>query len=147
MRILSTSLIALSFLAAPAFASAHEVKSKPDIDLSISDLKLPSEAEIDKIMDQMPDLNALMDGFLAIAQDEDLHKSLEDAGDKLSTKMEKLSDIETRDNGMPDLNLLMETMLKTFSDDDVMGEMLGVVGELQKSVEENIDVEMLKPKN
>jgi len=147
MRFLSTSLIAISFLVAPVFASAHEVKSKPDIDLSISDLKLPSEAEIDKIMDQVPDLNALMDGFLAIAQDEDLHKSLEDAGDKLSTKMEKLSDIETRDNGMPDLNLLMETMLKTFSDDDVMGEMLGVVGELQKSVEENIDVEMLKPKN
>jgi len=69
MRILTASLVTLSFLATPVLASAHDVKKKtPDL----SDLKLPSESEIEQIIEDMPDLNKLMDGMLAIAQDEDI---------------------------------------------------------------------------
>ncbi|NNE57179.1 MAG: hypothetical protein HKN36_03640 [Hellea sp.] len=141
MRLLTTSFLTLAFLGMPARASAHDVKYKADI----SDLNLPTEAEIQKIVDDMPDLNALMDGMMAVAQDKDVRQSLEKTGEKLASKMEELADLEMRDNGLPDLNLMMETMLLTFSDEDVMGELLGVVEELQDTVEENFDEDLLRP--
>jgi len=140
MRILTASLVTLSFLATPVLASAHDVKKKtPDL----SDLKLPSESEIEQIIEDMPDLNKLMDGMLAIAQDEDIRSSMERVGEKMADKFEKFEDMEMRENGLPDMNLLMGTMLRTFSDEDVMGEMLGIVGELQEAVEENLGDSLL----
>lgn len=136
MRILTASLVTLSFLALPLAANAHDVpKKKTDI----SELKLPTEADIEQIIDEMPDLNRLMDGMMAIAQDEDLMNSLESAGEKMAKNFEKFEDMELRDNGMPDMNLMMETMLRTFSDEEVMGDMLDVVTELQDVVEEHIE--------
>jgi len=122
-------------------ASAHDVKKKKT---DLSDLKLPSNAEIEKIIEDMPDLNKLMDGMMAIAQDEDLMSSLENAGEKMAKNFEKLGDMEMRDNGMPDMNAMMGTMLRTFSDEEVMGEMLGVVEELKEVVEENFDEELFE---
>lgn len=136
MRILSASLITLSFLAAPLAANAHDVpKKKTDI----TEFKLPTEAEIEQIIDEMPDLNRLMDGMMAIAEDEDLMNSLEDAGESVVKAFEQFEEMELRDNGMPDLNFMMETMLRTMSDEEVMGDMLNVVEELQEVVEENFD--------
>ncbi len=150
MRLLSSSMITLALLAMPAFASAHEVKEKPKPEISISDLKLPTEAEIEDIIDQMPDLNALMGGMLNVVQDEDIQDSLKEAGKALSQSVEKSGimdmDIDIKNGELPDLNNLMATILRMTGDEDVMGEMLGVVTELQKSVEENFDEDMLKPK-
>jgi len=140
MRILTASLVTLSFLTAPVLASAHDVKKKKT---DLSELKLPSSSEVEQIIADMPDLNKLMDGMMAIAQDEDLMNSLETAGEKMSKNFEKLGDMEMRENGMPDMNMMMATMLRTFSDEEVMGEMLGVVQELQDVVEENFDEDLL----
>lgn len=140
MRILSASLITLSFLAAPLAANAHDVPKKKS---EITEFKLPSEAEIEQIIDEMPDLNRLMDGMMAVAQDEDLMNSLESAGEKMAKSFEKFEDMELRDNGMPDMNLMMETMLRMTADEDIMGEMMNVVEELQDVVEDNFDESLL----
>jgi len=96
------------------------------------------------MMDEMPDLNGLMDGMMAVAQDEDLMSSLEATGEKLATRFEKMGEIEMRENGLPDLNLMMEEMMMVFADDDVMGEMLGVVQELTESIDENFDKQLIE---
>ena len=95
MRILSTFIFSTLLIAVPVSAQSDDLG-----------FQLPSDAEIEQIIADMPDLNAIMDGFLAVAQDEDLRTSLEDTGEKLSARLEALSDIEIRDNGTPDLNLL-----------------------------------------
>ena len=132
MRILSTFIFSTLLIAVPVSAQSDDLG-----------FQLPSDAEIEQIIADMPDLNAIMDGFLAVAQDEDLRTSLEDTGEKLSARLEALSDIEIRDNGTPDLNLLMATMMYTLSDDDVMGDLLNVVTELQDVIDDNFDEEML----
>jgi len=148
MRILAATLLTLSFIGTPVFASAHEVKSKPKTD--ISDIKLPTEAEIEKIIDEMPDFNKIMGAMMTIAQDEDIQDSLKDAGQTLAKSLEKsgIQDMTANlDKGeMPDFNNLMATMMRLTADEEVMGSMLEVVGELQEAVEENIDEDMLKPK-
>ena len=143
MRILKSSLIAISFAAVPFLAQAHEIKDEkkaPDL----SELKLPSKAEIQDMMDELPDLNKMMDGMVALSQDEDLINSLEATGEKLANRFEKMGELEMRDNGLPDLNLMMEEMMMVFADDDVMGEMLGVVQELTESIEENFDKKLIE---
>ncbi len=148
MRILSAPLIGLAFMVTPVLGHAHEVKTKPKTD--ISELKLPTEAEIEDIIDQMPDFNKIMGAMMTIAQDEDIHDSLKDAGEALAKSVEKsgLSDMAANldDDELPDFNKIMATMMRMTADENVMGEMLDVVTELKEAVEENIDEDMLKPK-
>ena len=147
MRILSSTFITLALLAAPTFASAHDVKKKTPV-TDIADIKFPTEAEIEDIIDQMPDMNKLMGAMMEIAKDEDIHEALKMAGQNFGDKMEKsgLTDMELKDREMPDFNALLATMMRTFSDEDMMGDFVGIASKMQEAVEENIDEDMLKPK-
>ncbi len=152
MRALILSLATLSLLSAPAFAHPEPEPAPKTIDkVNVKDIKLPTEAEIEDIIDQMPDLNAIMGGMMKVMQDEDIRDSLKDAGKSFAKSVEKsgISDMTADlDKGeMPDFNLLLATMLRMASDENVMGDMLDVVEELQESVEENLDEDMFKPKN
>ena len=148
MRILALSLAAGLFLASSA--QAHPDKTEPKPIPKVSELKLPTEAEIEQIIDEMPDLNKLMGAMMAIVQDEDIRDSLKDAGESFAKSVEKSgikdmnSDLESGE--LPDFNALFEVMLRMTADDNVMGNMLDVMSELQESVEENIDEDLLKPK-
>ncbi len=137
MRFLSTSLVTLSFLAVPFLAHAHDIEKK-----KTSEFNFPSESEIEQILDDMPDLNGLMNGLMAVAQDEDLMRSLEHVAETMSEKVEGLEELETQENGLPDFNNLMATMLRTFGDQELREDLMNVVTELQESVEENLDVEL-----
>jgi len=137
MRIFSASLLTLSFLATPFLANAHDIEKK-----KTNELKFPTEAEIEQLIGELPDFNGLMNGLMAVAQDEDLMSSLEHVAESMSEKMEVLEDMETQENGMPDFNFLMSTMLRTFADEELREDMMNVVTELQESVEENLDVEL-----
>lgn len=139
MRIFSSLFVTAAFLAVPLAANAHDLTKKKDL----SDFKLPTEAEIENIIDDLPDFNGLMNGLMRIAQDEDIRSSLERAGESLTEKLETFEELPTQENGMPDLNGLMATMLRTFSDEDFMGDMMDVANQLQKAVEENIDEDFL----
>lgn len=138
MRIFSASLVTLSFLATPLLASAHDIEKKKDK----TEFNFPSEAEIEQLINDMPDINGLMSGLLKIVQDEDVLTSLEHVAETLSEKAEALEEMETQENGMPDFNGLFATMLRTFADEELREDMMNVVTELQESVEENLDVEL-----
>ena len=128
--------LTIAVFAAPLAANADEA-SEPTLP-DVSSIELPSRADIPKMMDDMPDLNKLMDGVLAVSQDKELIDSLESTGDKLAEKIDKLGKMEMRDNGLPDLNFMMEELMMTLSDEDVVGEMLGVVEELTEAIDENL---------
>ncbi len=135
MRLLSTSLVTLSFFAMPLMAHADD----NDKDTTFN---FPTESEIEQIIDELPDFNGLMNGLLAVVQDEDVMSSLEHAGETMTERMEKFDKMEMQDNGMPDFNNLMATMLRTFGDQELREDLMNVVTELQESVEENLDVEL-----
>jgi len=148
MRILALSLAASLFFSASALA--HPEKTEPKPVQKVSELKLPTEAEVEQIIDNMPDFNKLMGAMMTVMQDEDVRESLKNAGESFAKSVEKsgikdmTSDLEAGE--MPDLNALFATMVRMTADDNVMGNMLDVMSELQESVEENIDEDLLKPK-
>ncbi len=148
MRHLIFTLSAALMISSPALAHPEKADPKPATD--ISDIQLPSKAEVEDMIDEMPDFNALMGAMMTIMKDEDLRDSLKDAGKSLSESVEKsgLTDMTADlDKGeLPDINKLMATMLRLTADDNVMGKMLDVAKELEATVEENIDEDMLKPK-
>lgn len=153
MRAFIFGLAALSFLSSPAMAHPEPepapIKKIEKID--IKDLKLPTEAEIEDMIDQMPDFNAIMGGLMKVMQDEDIRDSMKDAGKSFAQSVEKsgIKDMTADlDKGeMPDFNTLLATMMRMASDESVMGNMLDVVEELQESVEVNLDEEMFTPKS
>ena len=148
MRILALSLAAGLFFSAPALA--HPEKTDPKPVQKVSEIKLPTEAEIEQIIDDMPDFNKIMGAMMAVMQDEDIRDSLKEAGESFAESVEKsgikdmTSDLD--EGEMPDFNALFATMMRMTADDNVMGNMLDVMSELQDSIEDNIDEDLLKPK-
>lgn len=118
--------------------------------LDIEDIKLPTEADIEAIIDKMPDLNQMMGGMLDVMKDEKIQSKLKSAGENFADSVEKsgIKDLTANiDAGeLPDFNNLFASLLRLTSDEEVLGDMIGVLSELQSSVEDNFDEDTLKPK-
>ena len=139
MRFLSL-LLPFVLLATPAMAD--DAKSLKD--------HLPSEAEIENIIAELPDFNHMMDGLIEIAKDEELREKLTESAEHMQEKLEESGALELRDNGLPDFNAAMAVMLRTFTDKEGVGGMLDTLEEVGKELEtimeESFDKE-LQPKN
>jgi len=143
MRFLSL-LLPFTLLASPAMAqsSSNGIQSLKDA--------LPSEAEIEEIISELPDFNHMMDGLMEIAQDEKLRNQLTNSAETMKEKLEESGALELRDNGLPDMNAALAVMLRTFSDKEALGGMIDTLEEVGKELEtvmeESFDKE-LQPKN
>jgi hypothetical protein len=133
----------------PFQVSAENVQSDPKQSLKVEDIKLPTEAEIEDIIDQLPDFNAIMGGMVKVMQDEDIQQSMKKASESLSDSIEKsnIKDLtKNLDEGeLPDINKMLETLLRLSADEEVLGSMLDVVTDLQNAVEDNLNEDMIKP--
>ena len=129
--------------------SEHKDSLKPVIKqlstLEDLDLKnaLPSDADIDKIMEEMPDFNRLMDGMIDIAENEELRDRLKSSADRMKNRIEESGALKMRENGRPDLNAGIETLLRTLSDEEGIGEIVetleDVAAEMSAVVEESLE--------
>ena len=145
MRILALSLAAPLIFAGTAFAHPEKSETKPVTD--ISKIELPTQAEIDDMLADMPDFNALIDDLIALATDEDVQARFEAAGDKMSQKLEKSGAFETDENGMPDFNAMMGVMMSMMAKDGPMEDILETVENIQTVMEKHVDEDgALKPK-
>jgi hypothetical protein len=130
----------LAILAAPA-ASAHPLpgdKPKPAISMppiSMKDIKLPSEAEIEAMKDSLPDMNIMMGSMMKMMNDEDFKASMEKSADVMKRKMGAL-DMKPSKDGMPDMNAMMGAMLELFGDEEMMESLIGQIAPLQEMMEE-----------
>ena len=144
MRFLSLLLppvtLSMALLATPAMADDNK---------SLKD-HLPSEAEVENIIAELPDFNHLMDGLLEIAKNEKLREQLTDSAEHMKDTLEESGALELRENGMPDMNAAMAVMLRTLTDKDGVGGMIeafeDVGKELETIMEESFD-KKLQPKN
>ena len=128
MRFLSL-LLPFTLLATPAFA--NDGKSLKD--------HLPSEAEVEKIISELPDFNHMMDGLMDIAQDEKLQKQFKDSAEHMKEQLEESGALEPRDNGLPDFNAAMAVMLRTFTDKDGVGGMIEALEDVSKDFESIVE--------
>ncbi len=151
MRFLSLTLASALLFSGSALAhpEKQDEPAKPAVtmsDIELSDLPLPTEEDIDAIMDQMPDLNALFGDFIELAEDERLQKRFEKAGDAFAEKLDDSGALELDDNDLPDFNALMRVMLSAMSDEDIMGEMLHTLDDVKDVMEKHVDEDGFKSK-
>ena len=103
---------------------------------AIKDIQLPTEAEIENMQAQMPDLNAMMAGMMKLATDEDMKKGMAKSADRLREKFDGL-DLETK-NGTPDLNAMMSMMISMMGDEEMLGGMLEAIEPIAEMMEDTI---------
>lgn len=141
---ISTSF-ALSLAALPAYGAAHPdpapaknakksaAQSAPQ---AIKDIKLPSQSEIDALVKNMPDMNAVMGQMMKVMHDPALKDSLQRSGKAFAKKIENSGALEPAGpDGMPDFNKAFGAMLSMMSDEEAMGGMLGALGTMAEGLE------------
>jgi len=115
-------------------ARAADEKRDPRVEEILS--QLPTEAEMEDVLESLPDLNKMVGGVMEIAQDPETAETLERVGTRLEQRFANL-DIEMNDGDMPDLNLLMGEMMGLASDRETMGDVLGLMFQVVDVIEES----------
>jgi len=127
-----SALIALFALSVPMSAAADEDRD-PRVEEILS--KLPSEAEMEDMLEQMPDMNKMVSGVMEIAQDPETMETLERVGARLEERFAGM-DLNVEDGEMPDPNLLMGEMMGLASDKESLGDVLGLMFQVVDVMEE-----------
>lgn len=145
MRIFALTLAAPILFAGTALA--HPEKSEKPAPRDISELQLPTQAEIDDMLAEMPDFNAIMGDFIRLAKDEKVQARFEAAGEKMSERIDRSGLLETDENGLPDFNALMGVMMSMMAKDGPMEDLLETVEDIQTVMEKHVDEDgAVKPK-
>jgi len=100
----------------------------------LEDIKLPTDAEIKQMQDQMPDLNALMAGIMKLATDEDMKKGMAKSAERLKQKLD-VDSFETKE-GMPDFNAMMSAMVGLMGDEELLGGMIEAIEPIAELMED-----------
>ena len=102
----------------------------------LEDIKLPTEAEIAHMQEQMPDINALMAGMMKLATDEDLKKGMMKSADRLKNKLD-IDGFESED-GMPDFNAMMSAMISLMGDEEMLGGMIEAIEPIAELMDDTV---------
>ena len=138
--ILSAAAVGLS---STAFAHPDPVDA-PQPSAKITKPQLPSQAEINQALEQMPDMNALMGGMMKVMKDEKFKDQMESSAKAFSKRMDAEDVFKKGTDGMPDFNKAFEVMLGTFSDEKAMGGMLETMMGLTEAMEDVLPEEAIK---
>ena len=118
-------------LSAPAFAAqANDPAPKAS-----KEFKLPSQGEIDEMIENMPDFNGIMDDMIDVMTDEKMQDRLESTAEKFKDLVDEDLLKERRENGLPDINNIMAVMLGAMSEDGAAGELLEGMSEVATELE------------
>ena len=117
----------LSMAALPALAQS-DADRRARVEQALG--QLPERADIEAMLDQMPDITGAMTGLLDVASDEDNQKTLEGLMGRLEGEF---SALESQLSGgkIPDLNGMMERFLLLSTDRQFMGDALDLAFQVQ----------------
>ena len=134
-----TFFLTMATISLSSTAFAHpDPSDAPKPTTTITKPQLPSADEISQIIEQMPDMNALMGGMMGIIKDEKFKDQMESSAKAFKKRMDTEGVFEKGADGMPDFNKALEVMLGTFSDEEAMGGMLETITGLAEAMEEII---------
>ena len=136
------ALIALAFTGFSSLAAAHPEPEASDVTkpaTKITAPQLPTQDEIEDILENMPDFNAIMGDMMGVMQDEHLQSKLKSTVKTFGEKIEKSGALDTRDaNGLPDFNALFGAMLPMIADEDGLGGLIEPMTELAEKMEDSL---------
>ena len=98
--------------------------------------QLPTEAEIEELLSDLPDMNKMMTGVMDIAQDPETMETLERVGTRLEERFSSL-ELNVEEGELPDFNHMMEEVMGLASDRETIGDVLGLMFQIVDVVEES----------
>lgn len=132
-----TLLLTAAALAIPTAAFAHP-EPETEAPQTITKPQLPTQAELEKALEQMPDMNAIMGDMMGLMKDEEFQGKMKNSAKVFADKMDKEDVFQKGPDGMPDFNKAFATMLTTFSDEQAMGGMLETMMDMAQTMEKHI---------
>ena len=150
MIMFRTFILSLTALGLSSVAHAHpdpEV-SAPQTPEKITKPQLPTQAEIQNALEQMPDMNAIMGDMKGLVKDEKFQNTMKKSAKAFTDKMDKDDVFKTGPDGLPDFNKAFGAMLGAFSDEEAMGGMIDTMMGLAETMEKHIpqDAKKAAPK-
>ena len=139
--VLITTASLLSFAATAPIASAHpdepaSEKTAVKKVTKIEDIKLPSQADIKAIQQNMPDMNAIMGQMMTVMKDPSLREGMEKSGKAFAKNMKSSGAFEpSGPDGMPDFNKSFGAMINMMGDEEAMGGMLKTLSTMAEGLE------------
>jgi len=108
---------------------------------------LPSQAELQKALAELPDMNAIMGDMLSIVKDETLHNQMKRTGETFAKRIENSGALEMRDdNGLPDFNAAFGVMISMIGEEDGFGAMLDTMTSMAEQMERVTETHIPKAK-
>jgi len=141
-RLFSAVICAVFGLSTPAIAAPS---SEPAPKTQLKDFKLPSQAEIDDMLENMPNFNGIMGDMLDMAKDEKMLEKLESSAESFKELLDDDALTKRDKNGLPDINGLLAVMLGAMSEDGPAGELLEGVAEMASEMESIVEKHSAKP--
>jgi len=140
-----TFFISVAALGLSTAAFAHpDPTETPTPAAKMTKPQLPSQAEIQDALKQMPDMNALMGGMMSVMKDEKFKDQMDSSAKAFSKRMDAEDVFKKGADGMPDFNKAFEVMLGAFSDEEAMGGMMETMMGLAEAMEEHIPADTKK---
>ena len=133
MRYLAQLVITTSLFVAPAFAQSNESSKTTD-----RPFDLPTEEQIDEMLQEMPDFNGIIRDMVKLAKDDELKARMERSGEALAKKLDESGAFEPDEDGMPDVNKAIRVLMYALADEDVTGGMLDTIEDLQSIMEKHV---------
>lgn len=135
---LSVSVLILSasqtVMAHPEFNSEAQAQSS-----DLSDFKMPSEADIEAIIDKMPDFNGIMNDLSKVMKDDRLRSQMETTAKSFSKSIEDSGAFNTNSGELPDFNLAIESLLRSFADKDGLGGMVNTITDMAETMGDSLE--------
>lgn len=128
-------LLSLAVVAMSSSAFAHP---EPEPLTKSQDFNLPSQTEIEEMIDRLPDFNAIIGDVIELTENDRLQKRMERSGEAFSDKLEESGALEPDENGIPDIKLALKVMMSVMSDEEVTGGMIETLSELQSIMEKHV---------
>ena len=139
--VLSSLGVSLLMLSAGQTAMAHPELSAESQTKSaeLSDFKMPSEDDIEAIIEKMPNFNGIITDLTKVMKDDKLRSQMERTAKSFSKSIEDSGAFNTNSGELPDFNLAIESLLRSFADKDGLGGMINTMTDMAETMGDSLE--------
>lgn len=121
-----------------AFLMTGSVMAQPPVPDREAQFNFPTPAEIEAIIDELPDFNAILSDVRHLVEDDKLQRRMERSGEAFADKLEQSGALEPDENGLPDIKLTLQVMMLALGEEEVSGGLIETLTELQAVMDKHL---------
>jgi hypothetical protein len=137
----SVGMIAL-LGAQTAFAHPEPQSPVTAAETAKNPLKMPTESEIEDLIEKMPNFNGILGDMAEVMKDEKLRSQLQISAEAFSKSLEKSGAFETKDGELPDINSAIAVLLRSLGDKDGLGGMITTMTDMAETLDQSLEKHM-----